>query len=118
LNGREALAIVLDLASMLVRSAAFLPFRSAPLQHGTLQMADRLSDACRRGRRAYRQGIRASENPYGCSDDLALAWEMGWQCEQDFDELSGYINSKSYKPLIEPDSEASEELWNLIKSQL
>jgi hypothetical protein len=74
-------------------------------------------DAYRRGRRAYREGICASQNPYGCRDERALAWDMGWQSAQALDEFSGYINSKSYKPLIELDSEAGEELWKLIKSQ-
>ena len=80
-------------------------------------MADGLSEACRRGRRAYRQGIRASQNPYGCDDDRALAWDLGWQSAQTLDELSGYINSKPYELQLELDSESSEELWNLIKSQ-
>jgi hypothetical protein len=47
----------------------------------------------------------------------ALAWDMGRQSAQALDEFSGYINSKSYASEIELDSEASEELWNLIKSQ-
>jgi hypothetical protein len=54
--------------------------------------------------------IRASQKPYGCSDERAPAWGMGWQSAQALDELSGYINSKSYEPQIEFDSEASEEL--------
>src|SRR5262249_32331484 len=54
------------------------------------QMADRLSDAYRRGQHACRQGIRSSENPYGCSDERALAWDIGWQDAQALDELSQY----------------------------
>jgi hypothetical protein len=42
---------------------------------------------------------------------------MGWQDAQILDELSEYINSKPYNSQIELDSELSEELWNLIKSQ-
>jgi hypothetical protein len=80
-------------------------------------MADGLSEACRRGRRAYRQGILASQNPYGCSDERALVWDLGWQSAQALDELLGYINSKPCELQMELDSESSEELWNLIKSQ-
>jgi hypothetical protein len=80
-------------------------------------MADRLSDAFCRGRRAWQRGIRASENPYGCSDERALAWDMGWQSAQALDELSEYVNSKSYESAIELDPEASEQLWDLIKKQ-
>ena len=117
LNSRKALDPMLELVSVSVRNATFPPLRSATVQSGTIQMADRPSDAYRRGRRACQQGIRASENPYGCSDDLALAWDMGWQDAQILDELSEYINSKPYNSQIELDSELSEELWNLIKSQ-
>jgi hypothetical protein len=80
-------------------------------------MADRLSDACRRGRRAYRQGILASQNPYACSDERALAWDMGWQCEQDLDEFSESLNSKAYQPQVELDAESSDELLGWIKKQ-
>jgi hypothetical protein len=65
-------------------------------------------------------GSRESEhlkNPYGCSDERALAWDLGWQSAQTNDELSEYINSKPYALPIELDSEASEELWDLIKKQ-
>ncbi len=82
-----------------------------------MHMADRLSDAFCRGRRAWRQGILRSENLYGCSDELALAWDTGWQSAQALDEWSAHINSKSYELLIERDSEASEELWDLINKQ-
>ena len=117
LNSRKALDAVLELVSMSVRNATFSPLRSAIVQSGTIQMADRPSDAYRRGRHACQQGIRASENPYGSSDDLALAWDIGWQDAQTLDELSEYINSRPYKSQIELDSELSEELWNSIKSQ-
>jgi hypothetical protein len=80
-------------------------------------MADRLSDAIRRGRRAYRQGNRASQNPYGCSDERALAWDMGWQSAQDLDEFSESLNSKAYEPQVELDPELSEELLGWIKKQ-
>jgi hypothetical protein len=80
-------------------------------------MSDRLSDAIRRGRRAYRQGIRASQNPYGCSDERALAWDLGWQSAQDLDEFSESLNSKAYEPQVELDSKSSEEHWDLIKRQ-
>jgi hypothetical protein len=80
-------------------------------------MADQLSDACRRGRRAYRQGILASQNPYACSDERALAWDMGWQSAQALDEFSASVNSRAYDLQIELDSDSSEELWDWIKRQ-
>jgi hypothetical protein len=50
-------------------------------------------------------------------DERALAWDMGWQSEQDLDEFSESLNSKAYQPEVELDSESSEELRDLIKRQ-
>jgi hypothetical protein len=80
-------------------------------------MTDRPSDAYHRGRRAFRQGIPASENPYGSRDDLALPWDVGWQDTQSLDELYEYIDSPSYKVQIELDPDLREALLDLIKSQ-
>ena len=81
-------------------------------------MADRPSDAYLRGQRACQQGIPASENPYVSSEDLAQAWNSGWQYAQTFDELSKYIHARRRKSRLELDPDLREELWNLIKSQL
>jgi hypothetical protein len=80
-------------------------------------MTDRPSEAYHRGRRAFQQGIPASENPYGSREDLALLWDVGWQDTQTLDEVSQYIDSRSCKVQIELDPDLREELWNLIKSQ-
>jgi hypothetical protein len=47
----------------------------------------------------------------------ALAWDLGWQCEQDLDEFSESLNSKAYQPQVELDSESSDELLGWIKKQ-
>jgi hypothetical protein len=78
-----------------------------------IQLADRLSDAFCRVRRAWRQGILRSENPYGCGDKRALAWDLGWQSGQANDELSEYVNSKSYELPIELDSEGQRRALGL-----
>jgi hypothetical protein len=107
----------LELVSTPDRNATFPPLCSATLQSGAIQMADRLSDAFCRGRRAWRQGIGEYENPYGSNDERAMAWDLGWQSAQTNDELSEYVNSGRCRPQIELDSEASEELWDLINKQ-
>ena len=80
-------------------------------------MADRPSEAYHRGRRAFQQGIPASENPYGSRDDLALLWDIGWKDTQSFDELYKYIDSPLYKVQIELDPDLREALLDLMKSQ-
>ena len=80
-------------------------------------MDDRPSDAYLRGRRAFRQGVPSSANPYGSRDDLALLWDVGWQDTQTLDELSQNIQSPSTRVEIEDDPDLKEELWNLINGQ-
>jgi hypothetical protein len=80
-------------------------------------MTDRPSEAYHRGRRAFQEGIPASENPYGSREDLALLWDIGWQDTQSLGELYEYIDSPSYKVQIEVDPDLREALLDLIKSQ-
>lgn len=76
-------------------------------------MADRPTDACLRGRRAYEQGSSASENPYVSSEELAMAWDHGWQAAQTLDEFSAHV--RQHKSRFAPDPELREELWRWIQ---
>jgi hypothetical protein len=116
-NPQEQKVVSSTSRSVLAHKAMVSRLHTATIQRSTDQMTDRPTDAFLRGRRARRQGIPDSENPYGSREDLALLWDVGWQDTQTLDEVSQYIDSRSCKVQIELYPDLREELWNLIKSQ-